>query len=125
MKHLFLIALLAIAGCNQQKNYPKAENALDAAREFIDAALKGDFNRAAQYMTHDAVNEQLLQTERIKYEGQLSAVKKQLGQSVINIIEIADLNESETIVNYSNSFDKVAHKIKTKKINGNWLVDLH
>ena len=44
MKYLILIASLVIVSCNSGKRqFPKAENALDAGREFIDATLKGDF----------------------------------------------------------------------------------
>lgn len=123
MKYIFFIALLAITSCNNQNQYPKAENALDAGREFIDALLKGDFNRAAFYMTDDIQNVKLLHQYESKYNDQSSELKKQFSQSVINIIEVNDVSEKETIINYSNSYDKIAHKVKVKNIGGTWLID--
>ncbi len=123
MKHLLFIALLAITACNRQNQYPAAENALDAGREFIDATLKGDFSKAAFYMVSDDQNKKLLDQTKVQYNARSSYIKKQFNQSVINIIEVTDISETETIINYSNSFDKVAHKVKAKKINGIWLID--
>ncbi len=101
-----------------------AENALDAGREFIDATLKGDFDKANFYMIQDAENKKLLQQYQTKYNAAPKETQFALNQSVINILEVADVTEKETIINYSNSFDKKAHKVKVILANGNWFVDL-
>lgn len=124
MKYLILIASLVIVSCNSGKRqFPKAENALDAGREFIDATLKGDFEKAGFYMLSDEENKKLLQQYQTKYNTQSKQDQFALKQSVINILEVNDVSEKETIINYSNSFNKVAHKIKVVNVNGNWLAD--
>jgi hypothetical protein len=123
MKYFFFIALLAIASCSNQHQYTKAENALDAGREFIDALLKGDFTKASFYMAADEQNKKLLEQYETKYNAQSSEIKKQYYQSVINILSVEDITERETTINYSNSYDKIAHKIKAKFINGTWFID--
>ena len=100
-----------------------AENALDAGREFIDATLKGDFDKANFYMLQDGENKKLLQQYQTKYNAESKETQFALKQSVINILEVADVTENETIINYSNSFDKKAHKVKVILTNGNWFVD--
>ena len=57
---LVIFCSIIFCSCGGEKNYPKAENALDAAREFIDACLKGNFEKATSYMTDDGNNKQLL-----------------------------------------------------------------
>ena len=42
---------------------------------------------------------------------------------VIIINEDAALNDTMHIINYSNSYDKIARKVKVIQRNGNWLVD--
>jgi hypothetical protein len=123
MKYLFFIAILAIASCSNQHQYAKAENAFDAGREFIDALLKGDFDKASFYMAADEQNKKLLEQYERKYNAQSSEIKKQYYQSVINILSVDDITEQETIINYSNSYDKKAHKVKVKFINGSWFID--
>ena len=124
MKYLILIASLLIVSCNSGKRqFTMAENALDAGREFIDATLKGDFDKADFYMLQDAENKKLLQQYQSKYKAEPTETQFAVKQSVINILEVADVTEKETIINYSNSFDKKTHKVKVILTNGNWFVD--
>src|SRR6266540_2671012 len=58
---IFCCAILCY--CNAKK-YSKAENALDAGREFIDGCLKGDFEKAAFYMLDDDRNKELLLAQK-------------------------------------------------------------
>ena len=116
--------MLLFTACNStNQQFAKAENALDAGREFIDAILKGNFEKASFYMLQDEKNIGLLKQYQTKYRIQNKETQTQLQQSVINILQIEDVSENETIINYSNSFDKVVHKIKVVKKNSDWLVD--
>jgi DNA polymerase III delta prime subunit len=60
---IFLFLLFAFYGCsnddNKKKN-EKAENDIDAAREFIRSALDGKFTEARAYILADSVNLQYL-----------------------------------------------------------------
>jgi len=124
MKYLILIASIIIVSCNSgHRQFAKAENALDAGREFIDATLKGDFDKANFYMLLNEENKILLQQYQSKYNTQSKEEQFGLKQSVINILQVNDVTEKETIINYSNSFDKKVHKVKVINKNGDWFVD--
>ncbi|MEP7319239.1 MAG: hypothetical protein ABI921_10865 [Panacibacter sp.] len=124
MKFAFVIFFsLIFCSCSNGKNYPKAENALDAGREFIDGCLKGDFKRAAFYMTDDDRNKELLQTQQKNYDAKTKEEKQQYFDASIIINEDAVIDDSTHIINYRNSFDKTARKVKVLLQSNNWLVD--
>lgn len=119
----FLSAIiLFLTGC--QNEYPKAENAFDAGREFIDASLKGNFDKAGFYMLHNDANEQQLDKLQAIYRGKSSDEKEQYRQASINILEQDIVSDSVAIINYKNSFDNIARKVKVLKTKDGWLVDL-
>lgn len=117
---LFLILL---CNCGGNKIYPKAEDALDAGREFIDGCLKGDFDKAAFYMINDTTNNNMLLNLKRKYKEKSDAQKKEYSEASITIFEDAVLDDSTHIINYQNSYDKVGHKVKVVRRNNTWLVD--
>lgn len=124
MQLRFVIVILCCAilcGCNQK--YPKAENALDAGREFIDGCLKGDFEKAAYYMLDDANNKELLLTQKRNYDVKSKQEKMEYNNASIIIIEDAAINDSTHIINYRNSYDKIGRKVKVIFYNNGWLVD--
>lgn len=115
--------LIACGTTSLSNTYPEATNSLDAGRYFIDACLKGDFEKAKYYMLPDAENQkQLLQLERAYREKDRDG-RQQYREASINIAEIANLSETITIINYSNTYDKVGHKIKVVMEGNKWLVD--
>lgn len=124
MKYYLLLFIGCTLSCIQPNKYPKAENALDAGREFISALLKDDFKTAAVFMLSNEENKKLLGQYEQKYNKQNAAIKKQYKQAVINIYDVVNVTESETIINYSNSYDNIKHKIKVLKVKDNWLVDI-
>jgi hypothetical protein len=119
---IFVFAFLV--ACQSKQNYAAAENALDAGREFIDACLKGDFNKADFYLLHDAVNQEYLLKEKKSYGEKSNEQKKQFNEASIIINEEAIINDSTHIINYKNSFDKTAHAVKVISRNNHWQVDL-
>src|SRR3954452_2031118 len=116
---IFYCAVLC--SCNQK--YSKAENALDAGREFIDGCLKGDFDKAAYYMLDDAQNKKLLLEQKRNYESKSKEDKQEYGQASIIINEDATINDSTHIINYENSYDKIGRKVKVILNNNKWLAD--
>ena len=125
MKYLFICTAFLFLSCgNVKSDYKNADNALDAGREFIDACLKGDFSRAAFYMLPDDVNKKFLDGLEKQYREKGRDGRQQYREASINIAEIANVTEAITIINYSNSYDKVGHKIKVIEQNNKWLVDL-
>jgi hypothetical protein len=113
--------LVVLFSCNQK--YSKAENALDAGREFIDGCFKGDFDKAAYYMLDDTQNKKLLLEQKRNYEGKSKDERQEYSQASIIINEDATLNDSTHIINYQNSYDKIGRKVKVILYNNKWMVD--
>lgn len=124
MKYLLLFTIIIFTSCNDGTHqFAKAENALDAGREFIDAILKGNFEKAKFYMLDDDTNKKLLLQYQTKYNLQSKGEQLGLNQSEIIILQVEDISDKETIINYSNSFDRIKHKIKVINKNSDWFVD--
>ena len=124
MKYLFISLVCCLCACGNLNNeYKDADNALDAGREFIDACLKGDFVKATFYMIQDQTNKDDLKKIEREYREKDRDGRRQYREASINIAEIANPTAAITIINYSNSFDKIAHKIKVVQLNNKWLVD--
>ena len=124
MRYLFILVSILLMSCNNMnQEYKNADNALDAGREFIDACLKGDFVKASFYMIPDETNAEDLKKIEHQYREKDRDGRRQYREASINIAEVANPTESITIINYSNSYDKVAHKIKVIQKDNKWLVD--
>ena len=119
---LFFLSLLALCGCSA--SYPKAENAFDAGREFIDASLKGDWDKAQFYMLRDETNNKRLEKMKDEYRNKSNDEKQQYYNASINILEEDTVSDSVHIINYKNSFDNIARKVKITDTSDGWLVDL-
>lgn len=109
--------------CNEEA-YPKAENAFDAAREFIDACLKGNFDKAAFYIKKDVQNEAELEKLKTNYKRKKDSEKQQYREASIIILEEETIEVDTHIINYKNSYDNIVRKIKTVRQEGIWLIDL-
>jgi hypothetical protein len=118
---LFVCISMLFFSCS---SYPKAENPLDAAREFIDASLKGDFDKANFYMLQDDENKVLLDKVKVNYKSKSASERKEYKEANIIILEEDSVNDSTEIINYKNSYDNIARKARVLNRNGTWLVDL-
>ncbi len=124
MKKLLLLLILFTASCKSSSSYENASNALDAGREFIDASLKGDFAKAYFYMLDDAENKKLLDKIETNYREKDRDGREQYRQASINILKVTDITDKETLINYSNTYDKIGKKLKVVFIDNKWVVDL-
>ena len=129
MKKYFLISFLLIAVCyscnnNDKKDHTTSENDVDAARNFIRAALDGKWNQAKKFMVEDSVNVQLLETTEKTYNAISNENKRNYRESEIIWYETRTIGDSITIVNYANSFKNEKDSLKVVRNNGQWLVDL-
>lgn len=124
MKRILLASIfLNCFACNNTSDYHKPESALDAGREFIQHSLKGKFENAKKYMYQDNENNYWLQQVVMQYNKTSEEEKSNLNKASINIAEVADVSDSVTVINYSNSYKKSATKVKVIKKNGEWMVD--
>jgi len=121
---LFLALIIGFIGCKSKPEYPKAENALDAGREFLDGFLKGNSVKSKAYMVDDEKNERMLMSAHRQYNSLSKEAKKELETGSIIIGEVDEVTENEVIIQYKSSYDKIGRKIKVIKKDGNWLVDL-
>ena len=130
MKSLFIAILLSLPffySCseNNTDSGNGAENDVDAARNFIRAALDGQYDIAKSMIVADSVNQQYLAAFASNYRERMNSEDKRgYRESSINIHNIRQINDSATVVQYSNSFKKTHDSLKVIKTNNNWLVDL-
>ena len=120
----FFSFLLCFGACNNGNNEtPKAENDVDAIRNFIQFALYGEYEKAKAYMLRDSINkEQMNAIERVNLSPE---EKRGLATASIIIHNVNRLNDSTTIVIYSNSFKNNRDTLRAVRQNGEWLVDFN
>jgi hypothetical protein len=129
MKRLFLFsAILFFYACNDSGSAiepgSEAENDLDAARIFIENALDGKWEEAKQFLIQDSTNVQLLSTAEAKYNSLDREEKRSYREAEPRFHGTRKINDSITIVNYSNSYMNKKDSLKVVLINGQWLIDL-
>lgn len=122
----FLIFLLALTACNDSDRgtaSSTSDSDVDAARNFIQAALVGDFDRAKTFMINDSLNMENLNTIQRLNERQTKEEKEKYQVASIRIHNDRKLNDSTSIISYSNSYKNQQDSLKVVKTNGKWLVD--
>ncbi|WP_346238051.1 hypothetical protein ABDK00_003140 [Niabella insulamsoli] len=127
MKYLFILSILglfSLAACGEggDATSDATSNDIEAATAFIQAALKGKYDRAADFMLHDSQNDERLDAVS---RMQLSSDEKQgLWDASIRIHSRQLINDSTSIIVYSNSFHtENRDTLKVVKSDGKWLVD--
>jgi len=122
---LSAIVLAVLTACNNPTTETVvAENDIDAARNFIQAALDGRWEDANKYMLQDSINVQLLETSEQSYRSKGSDEKRGYRESSINLFGSRKIGDSITIVNYSNSYRNKKDSLKVIRVGGQWLIDL-
>ncbi|MBD0365208.1 MAG: hypothetical protein ICV53_03795 [Flavisolibacter sp.] len=132
MKSLFIISFLFLqffCACTnsdrQQNNTPASENDVDAARNFIRSALDGDYKKARTFIINDSVNNEYLDVAERNYQSRMSqGDKRGYREASINIHSVNPVNDSTSIIHYSNSYKKKEDSVKVLRSHGEWLVDL-
>jgi len=121
----FIFSLVHFSCNNSDKKDQKAENDLDAARQFIRAALDGDFDKAETLLLPDSINQSYLeQIERNYKERMSNQDKANYKAASIRILEDKELNDSTHIIYYSNSYKNKKDSLRSVRVNGDWLIDL-
>lgn len=118
-----LFLLFIFCACNN-KQEEKAQDDLDAAREFIRAALDGKFDQARNYLLPDSINIQYMDAAERSYNRSDNETKNGYKAASINIHKVEPLNDSSTIVVFSNSYKNDHDSLKVIKWKEQWLVDL-
>ncbi|RYD73332.1 MAG: hypothetical protein EOP53_20290 [Sphingobacteriales bacterium] len=122
MKYLFsAVILFLFAACGQGDTRPST--ALDTGRDFIRASLNGDFKKAERLLINDAENVQLFDSYKRYYEKMPADLKANYRNASYEINKFLEVDDSTTIINYSNSYMKKPMDIKVKKDGEVWGVD--
>ena len=123
---LFLFLLCSFYACrnkDKQANV-KSDNSIDAARNFIRSALDGKFDEARTYMLSDSSNTNYMDVAERSFQNTDQGVKNGYRTSTIIIHEVDTINDSTTIVIYSNSYKNDHDTLRVIRANSQWLVDL-
>lgn len=125
-KIILFLVIFAVTACNNGSVYRKAEDAQEAAREFIRASLDGNYDKANFYLYKDSagVNEMLLNKWRGDYNRWNQEDKVGHKESNIIVITTEKINDSTLNYVFSNSYKKDTTTIKVIRTKGDWLIDL-
>ncbi|HEU4573664.1 MAG TPA: hypothetical protein VFS36_01575 [Chitinophagaceae bacterium] len=127
-QHVKIVAsflLLFSAACNNpDAEVKQSENDIDAARNFIRAALDGKFKEARTFLFTDSVNNQYLDAAERNYQKLDPDTKRSYREASINIHNVSPVNDSTTVVIYSNSYKNDHDTLRVVRKNAQWLVDL-
>jgi hypothetical protein len=119
--------LLFFTNCNnsdKQAEENKSESDMDAARNFLEAALKGNYKDASTYMLRDSTNMGYLAVTERKYNQMDVDEKRNLRNASLRFYDPLLQNDSTTITVFSNSYKNDKDTLKIVKENDQWLVDL-
>lgn len=104
-------------------DYKKPDDPLEAGSDFIRFALDGNMNNARLFILKDRDNERLFSEWEKKNENHTKEQKAEYKSASIRIKKSQNINDSTTIISYSNSYKKEDHDLKLIKQNGEWWVD--
>ena len=100
---------------------------MDAAGKFIRAALDGDYSKARTFLVNDSINQQIIYLYERYYNNSMTQEDKKAYKkaSIRFLKDTQPLNDSVTIIHYSNSYKDKPDSLKVIKANGQWLIDLN
>lgn len=119
---VLLLAVISIYSCADKKE-TTPNTAMDAGRTFIRASLDGDFKTAEPLLLNDTANHQLFDSYKEFYSKLPDEKKKKYKEASYEINKMEDINDSTTVINYSNSYMNKPMEIKLVRLNKNWTVD--
>ena len=124
VKILFsIIASLLMISCSSEKQVHNTD--IEVAQAFIQNILDNKFEEAEKFVLKEETNEEYFKLFKTEYKSKSKEDLENYRNADIIINEIAPVNDSVSIINYSNSYirDK-SNKLKMVRVNGKWLVDL-
>ena len=124
IKKIFILLLLSglIQSCSDKKD-ARPLTSLDTGRKFIRASLDGDFKDAESVLLKDSQNTQLFESYKMYYSRLPEQKKNNYRDASYTINKFTDIDDSTTIINYSNSYMNKPMEIKIVKTRKEWEVD--
>lgn len=132
MRSVYIISFLFLhffCACTNETDRDDAtitsENDTDAARNFIRLVLDGKLDAARNMLVADSLNTQLFDAYERKYITRtVPEDKRGYRESTIRIFSVRPLNDSVSIIRYSNSYINRIDSLKVIKDKEAWKVDL-
>lgn len=129
-RHLLSLVtgLLLLGACKEKSSRTEpgpSENNIDAARNFVRAALDGRFKDARDYMLPDSLNMNYMDVAERAYNNADKSVRDGYRNASIRIYSpVNEINDSTSIIVYANSFKNDPDTLRVVRNSGRWLVDL-
>lgn len=118
-----ILTFMVLTSCNNTHKNPTTD--IDVARSFIKDLLENDFKSAKEFLLDEEMNNQYFELSKKEFESKSKEVLEKYKESDIIINELKSVNDSVSVVNYSNSFNKEKkYLLKVVRQNGKWMVDL-
>ena len=123
MKSISIGLFAFFIGCSAPtKNFPPATTSIEAGRNYLEACLQGDFEKAVAYAaTTQTMKSQTATTEKT-YRALDKEGRSSFRQASIVILDITDEDSLHTRMNFQYSLDKKPRQIEIEKTDGKWLV---
>jgi hypothetical protein len=119
------ISFLLFYACKNKDEETKAQDDnIDVASTFIRSALDGKFDEARTLLLPDSLNEQYLDAAERSFQRSDPDTRYGYKNASIRIHNINKVNDSTTIVIFSNSYKNDHDTLKVLKVKDRWLVDL-
>lgn len=119
---LLLLITIVLASCNSgDEKYP--ETAMDTGRMFIRASLDGKFEQAEKLLMKEPENIEIFKSYERYYDKMPEDIKSNYKKASFEINEFLELNDSTSIINYSNNYMNKPMEIKVVRIDKRWQVD--
>ena len=123
MKSMPILLLALFIGCTTPtKGFPPAGSSIEAGRNYVEACLQGDFEKATAYAaSNETMKLHTVNTEK-NYRNLDKEGRSNFRQASIIIEGITDQDSLHTKMNYQYSLDKKPRQLEIEKTNGKWLV---
>jgi hypothetical protein len=123
MKSIFTGLIALLIGCSTPtKNFPPAGSSIEAGRNYVEACLQGDFEKATAYAASTQTMKLHTANTEKKYRDLDKEGRSNFRQASIIIVGITDQDSLHTQMNYQYSLDKKPRQLEIEKTNGIWLV---
>jgi hypothetical protein len=116
-------AILLFAACQEPEGFSNPEDPLDAGREFVRAVLDGDFEKASLYVCENEEDKEIFERYKQYMKKQPKNERLQLKSASIIVNSVEKLNDSTSIINFSNSHTMKPADLKVVKEQNKWKVD--
>lgn len=120
---MLCIAVSIFFSCNNPSTSPETD--IETASVFIQDIWKLEFNKAEKLLLKDETNNQVFSRFEQYFNARPKEELEKYKNATFIINDTKQLNDSVSIINYSNNFNKAEKTdLKLVRKNGQWLVDI-